>query len=172
MGRFSARLQSICSVRNVVVTAFAIALAGWLVSFCADALSDAPSFRKDVLTIQHADGTKVPLTVELALTPEQKEYGLMFRHSMPEGLGMLFLWDQDQLVNMWMKNTYLALDMLFVRQDGAIVKIINNAEPLSVAILSSDQPVRGVIELKAGVAERQGIKVGDRVAYSAFAGAP
>ncbi len=92
----------------------------------------------------------------------------MFRRSMPSDAGMLFIWPADQIVMMWMKNTYVALDMLYVRHDGTIAKIITNAVPLDLTPLSSDEPVRAVIELNAGEATRRGLKPGDKVTSPAL----
>ena len=123
-----------------------------------------PTFPHRQITLHRADGSTVPYTVEVATTESQKEYGLMFRHEpLPRDTGMLFLWDDEKIVNMWMKNTFIPLDMLFVGSDGAIVKILRNTEPLSLNILSSDQPVRAVIELNAGEVKRLDVQVGDKI---------
>src|SRR5580704_15354318 len=112
--------------------------------------ADAPSFPRASMTVQRADGKKFSFDIEVATTPEQETYGLMFRRSLPRDAGMLFLWPEDRMVIMWMKNTFISLDMLYVGSDGVITKIITNAEPLSLTPLSSDAPVRAVIEINAG----------------------
>ncbi len=145
----------------------------WPYAGYGGAPADAPSFPHDNLEITHADGSgKVAFNVEVATTPAQAAYGLMFRRSLPADAGMLFVFDPPQIVSMWMKNTYIPLDMLFVRVDGVIVKIVTHAEPFSLATINSGEPVHGVIELGDGVAARDGLKVGDKVLYSAFTSAP
>ncbi len=139
-----------------------------LVAYQQNVFSDSPRFDLDLLTIMRADGGELSLKVEVAVSPEQKQYGLMNRHQIDDDAGMIFVWDDDRMVSMWMKNTYVPLDMLFVRNDGAIVKIITNAEPLNLTNLSSGQTVRAVVELKAGAVQRYGIKQGDKIIYKAF----
>jgi uncharacterized membrane protein (UPF0127 family) len=130
-----------------------------------------PSFPRAKVAIQHAgNAAPIPFTMEIAETPAQQAYGLMFRHEAPPHTGMLFVWDKDQIINMWMKNTYIPLDMLFIRRDGVIEKIIAHTVPFDLTPLSSDEPVRGVIELGGGEAARLGIDTGDKVIYPAFSG--
>jgi uncharacterized membrane protein (UPF0127 family) len=101
--------------------------------------------------------------VEVAVTQKQQEYGLMFRPKLAPDSGMLFIYNQPTVVYYWMKNTYIPLDMLFVKEDGEIVKIVGQAQPLTLTPRGSDQPVVGVLELKGGEAARRGIEIGDRV---------
>ena len=108
--------------------------------------------------------------VELAATDEQRTKGLMFRRALPEGQGMLFDFQQDLNVTMWMKNTYVPLDMLFIRADGRIHRIAENTEPESTKIIAAGGPVRAVLEVIGGTARRLGIKPGDRVAHPMFRG--
>jgi len=106
--------------------------------------------------------------VELAATPEARARGLMFRKELPEGRGMLFDFRPDQEVSMWMRNTYISLDMIFIRPDGRILRIVENTEPLSERIIPSQGRVRAVLEVAAGTARRLGIAPGDRVAHPLF----
>ena len=108
----------------------------------------APAFPHASLTIARADGTSWPLAIEVASTPEQETYGLMFRRGLPENSGMLFLWTPPQPVSMWMKNTLIPLDMLFVDSGGVIVKIAANAEPMNLTPIPAGQPVKAVIEIE------------------------
>ena len=101
--------------------------------------------------------------VEIADTPEKSKLGLMFRKQLDDDKGMLFLLPEKQHLYMWMKNTYIPLDMLFFDTDGKIVKIIANTTPLSLKALSSDIPVAGVLEVNAGTAKRLDITVGDYI---------
>jgi len=130
----------------------------------------APVFPHGNLLIQRADGKKFPLAIEIASTPAQTEHGLMFRRSLPPDTGMLFLFTPDRPASFWMKNTYIPLDMLFVRADGTIVKIAARAVPFSLAPIDSDQTVRGVIEINGGAAKEWGLKTGDKVLFPAFSG--
>jgi uncharacterized membrane protein (UPF0127 family) len=119
------------------------------------------------LTIVSADGPH-RFMVELAETPEQMEQGLMFRRSLAPDAGMLFDFKQPTVATMWMRNTLIPLDMLFVDQQGLIVNIVQRAVPESDQTIAAVKPVRVVIELNGGTAERLGIKPGDRVLYPIF----
>ncbi len=111
-------------------------------------------------------------TVELADEPEERRRGLMFRRSMAAGDGMLFRHDQPQRSAMWMKNTYISLDILFIQQDGVIVNIAPDTEPESLTQITSKGRVLAVLELNAGITERLGIKPGDQVLHAIFGNAP
>jgi uncharacterized protein len=104
-------------------------------------------------------------TIEVATTNQEKAQGLMFRRSLPENNGMLFVYDPPQPIMMWMKNTLIPLDMVFIAPDGTVHRIESNTEPFSTALISSEGAVLGVVELNAGAAARIGLKRGDRVVY-------
>jgi uncharacterized protein len=108
--------------------------------------------------------------VEMAVTPEDQARGLMFRRELPEGQGMLFDFQREQPASFWMKNTYVSLDMIFIRADGRILRIAENTVPLSEALVPSGGPVRAVLEVVAGTARKLGIAPGDRVAHPIFGG--
>lgn len=114
-------------------------------------------------------GRSLPFSVEVAATAEQRQRGLMFRDSLPADGGMLFVSPEERVVHMWMKNTLIPLDMLFLGPDGRILKVAAMAEPGSTEILSSGVPAKGVLELPGGTAARLGITEGDRVVHPAFA---
>ena len=120
-----------------------------------------------VLTIVGASGSH-RFNVELADTPAQMEQGLMFRQELAPDAGMLFDFKQPVMATMWMHNTFIPLDMLFVDTTGRIVNIHERAVPQSDAIIAAAAPVRAVIELNGGTAARLGIKPGDRVIYPIF----
>ena len=123
----------------------------------------------ELQTLEIASKTGVhAFQVEMAITPEEKEHGLMFRRELPEGQGMLFDFQFDQNVAFWMKNTYIPLDMLFIRADGRILRIAENTEPLSERNIPSGGPVRAVLEVIGGTAKKLGIAPGDRVGGSIF----
>ncbi|HEU0117005.1 MAG TPA: DUF192 domain-containing protein [Alphaproteobacteria bacterium] len=127
-----------------------------------------PEFPKAELDVLRADGTSIHYHVEVATTLEQEMFGLMFRKYMPQDHGMIFIYNPPQQVSMWMKDTYIPLDMLYVRADGTIEKIITEAQPLNYTPLSSDEPVHGVIELNAGEVAREGLKKGDKIVFPGF----
>ncbi len=108
--------------------------------------------------------------VEFAATPEQTSRGLMFRKELPDGHGMLFDFKRDGEVSMWMKNTLIPLDMLFIRSDGRIHRIAENTVPHSLTPIPSGGPVRAVLEIAGGTSRKLGIAAGDRVAHPLFRG--
>jgi len=108
--------------------------------------------------------------VELAVNDAERARGLMFRKELPEGRGMLFDFEREQPVAFWMHNTYIPLDMIFIRGDGSILRIAENTEPLSDRLIPSGGPVRAVLEVIGGTARKFGIAPGDRVEGSIFHG--
>jgi uncharacterized membrane protein (UPF0127 family) len=129
--------------------------------------ASAASLPRETIVIDTKDGP-ARFKVEIAGDPASQARGLMFRTSMALDAGMLFDFHTPQITNFWMKNTILPLDMLFVRQDGTISSIAADATPYSLDIISSLEPVRAVIELKAGRAYYLGIEPGDRVHAAIF----
>ena len=124
--------------------------------------------KQEQLTLVTASGD-VAISVEIAQTSEQKAKGLMFRKSLDDRAGMLFPYGQPQEITMWMKNTYIPLDMVFIRGDGTIHRIEAMTEPFSEATVASQGPVAAVLELNGGAAARLGLKAGDKVRHSVFA---
>ena len=112
------------------------------------------AFEKDVLIIHASNHACYRFDIYIAATTEQRNRGLMFVRSLPETTGMLFLYDFDAYLSMWMKNTYIPLDILFVRADGTVSSIAHETEPLSLRSIAALEPVRYVLELNAGVAEK------------------
>ena len=107
------------------------------------------------------DGDATMFTVEIADTDATRERGLMFRQRLPEDLGMLFDFGEPRPVSMWMKNTYIPLDMLFIRSDGTIAYIAENTVPKSLDTIGITEPVKAVLELAGGTAKRKDIRSGD-----------
>jgi uncharacterized membrane protein (UPF0127 family) len=103
------------------------------------------------------------LDVEVADTDPKREQGLMFRRVLAANHGMIFLFEGEQEITMWMKNTYISLDMVFISADWRISHIARNAEPQSTEIISSVQPASRVLEIAGGEADRLGLKPGDLV---------
>jgi uncharacterized membrane protein (UPF0127 family) len=120
------------------------------------------------LAIVLQGGQRQGFQVEVARNDADRAQGLMFRRSMPADRGMLFDFGRVAPVSMWMQNTYLSLDMLFIRPDGTIARIAANTEPLSTRTIPSGEPVLAVLELNAGTAARLGIRAGDRVEHPLF----
>jgi uncharacterized membrane protein (UPF0127 family) len=146
----------------------------WMVVAAALALygfagSSAGAANVQPLEIVTKNGVQV-FSVEMATTAQEKETGLMYRKELPDGKGMLFDFSPEQQVSMWMKNTYISLDMIFIRADGRILRIAENTEPLSTRIIPSGGPAKGVLEVIAGTAKKYGIAPGDRVAHPLFNG--
>ena len=106
--------------------------------------------------------------VEMAKTEEERRTGLMYRKELAEGRGMLFDFAPEQEVSMWMKNTFIPLDMIFIRGDGRILRIAENTVPQSEKIISSGGLAKGVLEVIGGTARKYGIAPGDRVAHPLF----
>jgi uncharacterized membrane protein (UPF0127 family) len=105
---------------------------------------------------------------EIARTPEQLQYGLMFRNKLATDAGMLFIYDRPQRISMWMKNTLIPLDMIFIGADGRIVDIAERRVPHSIEPVYSSAPALAVLEVNGGTASRLGIKPGDRILSEAF----
>src|SRR6195952_1834082 len=108
-------------------------------------------------------------SVEMATTDEEKTTGLMYRKELADGKGMLFDFSPEQQGSMWMKNTYISLDMLFIRADGPGLRVAESTEPMSTRIIPSGGLAKGVLEVIAGTAQKYGIQPGDRVAHPLFA---
>lgn len=115
--------------------------------------------------IKAGGGDPVIFNVELALTPEEQATGLMNRESMAEDAGMLFVLAQERPIRMWMKNTLISLDMLFIAPDGTILAIAPNTTPLSEALIDPGVPVKAVLEINGGVAAEKGIQPGDKLIH-------
>ena len=113
-------------------------------------------------------GRSQPFTAWVAATEARREQGLMYVKTLAPKRGMLFLFDQPQLANFWMKNTLIPLDLLFIAPDGRIIRVAANATPRSLATISSMGAVKGVLEVAGGTAERLGIRPGHRVRHPAF----
>lgn len=134
----------------------------------AEAQQGLVGFERDELVLRTAAGAAHRFAIELALSREQQVQGLMYRPSLPATSGMLFVYRPSRRLKMWMKNTVIPLDMLFIAEDGRIVKIVERAVPYSTSVISSGEPVRAVLELNGGTAARLGIAPGDLVEYRMF----
>jgi uncharacterized protein len=131
-----------------------------------------PVLPKETLVIVGAGGARHTFQVEVARTPEQQTTGLMFRKALPPDSGMLFVWGQPIQSQMWMKNTLVPLDMVFINSDGTIRRIAENTVPQSLAVIPSDGLVVATLELQGGITQQLGILVGDHVLCKALGTTP
>lgn len=152
----------------------------WLARLCAAVvtallLGSAAACSEDAtaparLTIETAAGA-AHFEVELADTDETRQRGLMFRETLAADAGMLFDFEETRIIYMWMRNTPLPLDMIFITAYGRIAHIAENTVPFSDTIISSRYPVASVFEVNAGTAAGLGIAVGDTVRHPLFGNA-
>jgi uncharacterized membrane protein (UPF0127 family) len=127
----------------------------------------AVGMRRDTLKLVTSQGVR-EISIELTESPQEKATGLMFRTSLSDNAGMLFYYDTPQEITMWMRNTYIPLDMVFIRADGRVHRIEPWTVPLSEEIVASRGDVTACLELAGGAAERLGLKIGDRIEYPLF----
>jgi uncharacterized membrane protein (UPF0127 family) len=141
-----------------------------LILFALSFLSQpARSAGQQTLEIASKSGVHV-FSVEVVDNDADRAKGLMYRKELPEGRGMLFDFQRDQEVSFWMQNTYIPLDMIFIRGDGRILRIEENTEPLSTRLIPSRGAVRAVLEVIGGTSRKLGIAPGDQVASPIFRG--
>lgn len=165
--RLSLRPIDVTSVASKTVISRAVLAA--LLYFSIGIVEDTPAeaLDKQPLTFITSAGQH-KITVEVADDDNERNTGLMFRKSIGDDEGMIFLYPGEEDISMWMKNTYISLDMIFVRSNGTISRIETGTEPFSESVISSGGKVLAVIEMKAGSARRLGLKAGDKVSYPAF----
>ena len=142
-----------------------LALLAFVCALLPAGLARAQTF--EPLTVVTQSGPKA-FQVEVARNDADRAQGLMYRRTLAADRGMLFDFERVEPVSMWMKNTYLSLDMLFIRPDGTVTNIAESTEPLSTRVIPSSEPVLGVLELPAGTARRLGIRPGDTVQHPVF----
>ena len=155
----------------------ALSVLFWLLAFAAQpmpagAQQGLSDFARDRVVLRTSAGQEYTFDVELAVTRQQQSQGLMYRPSLAREAGMLFIYRPARRVKMWMRNTAIPLDMLFIAEDGEVVRIVERTVPFSLTTISSGMPVRGVLEINGGTAARLGIGLGDRVMYPAFDSGP
>ena len=125
-------------------------------------LGFAAELPHDIVLVEAA-ASQYRFEVEVADDPAERAEGLMYRQSLADNAGMLFVYSQPQPVEFWMKNTPLSLDIVFVRDDGTIARIADHTTPMSEDLIPSGEPVRAVLEVKAGTMRQLGVTVGDRL---------
>ena len=131
-------------------------------------LGEVSASMKSELSIITSNGSKHNFLVEVARTEEEKKIGLMFRRTLAKNAGMLFLYKREALRLMWMKNTFIPLDILFIDKKGVIKRVVKRTIPHSLATISSRQSVLAVLELRGGITSSLEIKKGDRIEHPAF----
>lgn len=136
-----------------------------------DSVSTIAGLPRSELQVVTASGTH-RFQVWIAADDQSRERGLMFVRKLPPDEGMLFLFERPQFAAFWMKNTYLSLDLIFIRADGVVVNVAENARPLTLDPIPSAAPVKAVLELIAGTAAKIGLAAGDRVVHPVFAQKP
>jgi uncharacterized protein len=149
------------NARAALAALFIFGSLQWSAAVAPSAFGDQ-LLKRASLKIETGNGPAL-LKVEVADTDRTRQQGLMFRRSLPEKEGMIFLFDDEREIMMWMKNTYVSLDMVFVGNDWRIVNIAYNAEPFSTDVISSVRPASRVLEIAAGQARALGLAVGDRM---------
>jgi uncharacterized membrane protein (UPF0127 family) len=117
------------------------------------------------ITVTNGRGAVVRFVVEMAMTPAEREKGLMFRRSLAADSGMLFMFPKAEVVDFWMKDTILPLDMIFIRANGVVDSIARDQPPFSLANTFSTGPVIAALEIPAGSSDRLGLKAGDKVTW-------
>jgi uncharacterized membrane protein (UPF0127 family) len=132
-------------------------------------LEPLSNFPQTVLSILTPDARLHPFQIWVADSTARREQGLMFVKKLPDNTGMLFVFDRPQRIQMWMKNTFIPLDMVFIDANGRINSITVNATPLSLRIIDSEHPALAVLELAGGSTEKLGIRVGGIVQHPFFA---
>jgi uncharacterized membrane protein (UPF0127 family) len=133
-------------------------------------IEDLDAFPSANLEITEGKKVKHVFKVWLADTPQRQAQGLMFVRSLPDLRGMLFAYPQPKAISMWMKNTYIPLDMVFIDDHGRIQQIVEQATPHSLDLIRSDQPALAVLEIAGGEAKRLGIHAGQHVRHPALPG--
>jgi uncharacterized membrane protein (UPF0127 family) len=124
------------------------------------------SFPKDTLVISADEHACYFFQIYVASSREQQMRGLMHVRSLPKFTGMIFIYRQPGIRSMWMKNTYIPLDMLFIRGDGTISSVETDAVPLTLDSISASEPVNFVLELNAGVTRKLGIGTKSRIIFT------
>lgn len=158
-------LAGVIGAAMLAVPALVVSLSATLPSLAQEAMA-LPADPEPLVAVTSKG--EVPFRIEIADEPGERAMGLMFRKDLADDQGMLFVFEQTQPVGFWMKNTPLPLDLLFIGADGTVHDILQG-EPFSEAVIAAAEPVRFVLELKAGTAARTGISVGDKLRHRIIA---
>jgi uncharacterized protein len=160
----------ITKFRALTLSRRAVLVGAAVLAFTGGAHAQLVTFTRSKLVISTAKG-QFPFDIELALTPPQMGQGLMYRRTLAADAGMLFDYGDPQPIAMWMKNTFIPLDMIFVGKDGKVVDLHERAVPMSLDTIESKVPAKAVIEVNAGTIARLAVQLGDTVHYTSFGNA-
>ena len=160
--------MTVTITRRAMLASAIVGLAETTAAWGDEPRAAQPRLASVALTIVGAGGARHEFSVEVARTGRQQEIGLMYRTDVAANGGMLFLWPRPMRSEMWMENTLVPLDMVFIRTDGTIDSIAENTVPKSLAVISSDGVVGSTLELQGGLTAKLGISVGDRVISTAL----
>src|SRR5215471_9113812 len=152
------------------ITRRVVLVGAGLLLFSGPACGQLATFAKSQLVIETAKG-KFRFDIELALTPPQMAQGLMYRRTLAADAGMLFDYGDPQPIAMWMKNTLIPLDMIFIGKDGKVVDFRERAVPMSLDTIEPKMLARAVLEVNAGTVQRLGLRLGDTVHHAFFGNA-
>jgi uncharacterized membrane protein (UPF0127 family) len=131
----------------------------------------AEGLKRERATLVTAGGKTYEFDVEIADSADTRARGLMFRRRLGARAGMLFFYDSEQHISMWMRNTYIPLDMIFIKENGSVHRIQEDTEPFSEEVILSGEPVFAVLEVNAGTTRELGLRPGDRVEHPRFGAA-
>jgi len=143
--------------------ALALVLGGFVLA--AGSAVEAAKLRVEQVVLVSETGRHL-IDAEIADSPGARATGLMFRRTLAPDAGMLFIYDTPENITMWMKNTYISLDMIFADEKGKIIRIARNTEPFSLDIIEAGGPAKVVLEVPAGTAQRLKLKRGDRLEHT------
>jgi uncharacterized membrane protein (UPF0127 family) len=156
-----------CAERTVLAGVFLLVVVTHGAASGASSASGDIRFGSTELSIETAAGVSIPISVEIAMDDEQRAQGLMYRKSLEDGKGMIFVFDRDQIMSFWMKNTLIPLSIAFIASDGRILEI-HHMEPLDLSSIRSNRSARYALEVPQGWFSRAGISVGDRLRLDAL----
>ncbi|MCX7878846.1 MAG: DUF192 domain-containing protein [Ignavibacteria bacterium] len=153
--------------KKPVILFIAAIVIGFVVYLLFFRTSEPKWIKEGEVTFIRKDNREVirKIDVEVAITPQERSQGLMYRSSMDEDKGMLFIFEKEEIQSFWMKNTKIPLDIIFIDSKGVINTIHKNTVPYSERSLPSEKPSRFVVEVNGGFCERNGIREGDLIEY-------
>jgi uncharacterized membrane protein (UPF0127 family) len=151
----------------LAVTGAGLSFKSVMAQFADTEAGPQTGLKRAPLTINTASGKK-NFIVEIADTPESREIGMMWRRIILANEGMIFDFKTPKYASFWMKNTFVPLDIIFIRQDGTIARVAANAKPQDLTPVDSGEPILAVLEIKGGEAKKQKITAGQKVDFSIF----
>ncbi len=159
--------KNVSKQQNLYHLFFLTILSVGIYAYSTLAVNAQANFPRDELSIKTEEGL-YDFDVELALDDSHRQYGLMFRDSLPEMNGMLFIYEHERDLAMWMRNTFISLDILFIDDRGKIINIAKSAQPRSLSLIRSKKAAKAVLELNGGLTDKLNIAVGDEIVHETF----